>query len=475
MKFLLLAGLIVGPASIDPRVFTFHHENVMGTSCELKVLARSEAEAEIAESAVLAEIDRLTRILSGYDPASEFSRWARTKGEAVKVSPELAEVLALWDKWSTETGGALNPAIESASRLWRRGTMPEAAALEAAVREMRGPHWRLEANHATRLGSAPLMLNSFTKSWVIARATETAMRTGLASGLMLNVGGDLVARGAMSETVAIANPRDHSENAAPLGTLAVRDAAVATSGDYRRGFEIAGQHYSHIIDPRTAKPVGAVISATVVSADAVEAGALATAFNVMTPAESELLAARHPRAEYMLIASNGQRFTSKGFPAMFVPAPAPAIASADVQVEFELARIDSGRYRRPFVAIWIEDKDRFPVRTVALWYDKARWLPELTGWTRGDRLRSMAEGTDIASTVSSATRPPGKYSVKWDGKDQSGKAVKPGKYTIYVEAAREHGGKTLLHQEIDLGTPAVFPLAGGAEISAAKVEVKKTP
>ena len=45
----------------------------------------------------------------------------------------------------------------------------------------------------------------------------------------------------------------------------VHDLAVATSGDYRRGVTIGGQHYSHIVDPRTGMPADNIISSTVVA------------------------------------------------------------------------------------------------------------------------------------------------------------------------------------------------------------------
>ena len=107
---------------------------------------------------------------------------------------------------------------------------------------------------------------------------------------------------------------------------------------------------------------------------------------------------------------------------------------------------------------WVEDGDRFPVRTIALWFNKDRYLPELRTWYRSDRLRSMAEGTDLAHSVSSATRSAGHYTLQWDGKDNQGKPVKPGKYTVYIECAREHGGYDLFHREIDFnGTPNKIP------------------
>lgn len=143
-------------------------------------------------------------------------------------------------------------------------------------------------------------------------------------------------------------------------------------------------------------------------------------------------------------------------------------------VSFELANINAGGYRRPYVAVWIEDANRFPVRTLALWYQKPRWLPDLKAWSRGDRLRSMAEGTDLTRTVSSATRSAGKYTLKWDGKDNQCKLVKPGKYTVFIEAAREHGTYQLMRQEMDFsGAPKQFNLAGNVEIASASLDYRK--
>ena len=145
----------------------------------------------------------------------------------------------------------------------------------------------------------------------------------------------------------------------------------------------------------------------------------------------------------------------------------------ELTVSVELARLD-GRARRPYFAAWVEDADKFPVRTMALWFQRERWLPELRAWYRSDRLRAMAEGTDITRSVSSATRSPGHYTLQWDGKDNQGKLVKPGKYTVYIECAREHGGYDLFHREIDFnGTPAKAQLPGGSEIASAALDYHK--
>lgn len=51
--------------------------------------------------------------------------------------------------------------------------------------------------------------------------------------------------------------------------------------------------------------------------------------------------------------------------------------------------------KRPYVAIWIEDADRRPVRTIALLFQKSRYLSEVRAWHRGDRQRATLEGTEI--------------------------------------------------------------------------------
>src|SRR4051812_48224766 len=80
-------------AAAGSRVHVSHFESVMGTSLEIKVQSRSDVAAHDAEEAVLTEIARLSKILSGYDPESEFSRWFRSSSVPIKVSPELIEVM----------------------------------------------------------------------------------------------------------------------------------------------------------------------------------------------------------------------------------------------------------------------------------------------------------------------------------------------------------------------------------------------
>jgi FAD:protein FMN transferase len=472
----------------------FREENVLGTSFEMKVVASSPAIAERAEAAALGEIVREQAILSSWDAASEFNRWFRTRDRAVPVSPELFEVLATFDAWRVRTDGALDAAAEAVTRTWKsaeqQGRTPSAEALARAVEAVRRQQWKLDGatQTATHLSDTPLAMNSFVKSYIMDRAANEALKTNGVSAVVLNIGGDLVIRGRWTEPVEIVDPRSDAENSPPIEHLMVSDRAVATSGGYRRGFDIGGRHYSHIVDPRTGQPTGHILSATVIAPKAADAGALATAMCVLQPEESARIAETLPGVDYLLVTEDNRRIESTGWhkyqaarPVLNAvakpepsPAPSPQFSEAGMElvIQFDIAQIGFGR--RPYVAVWIEDKDKFPVRTLALWYQKPRWLPELRSWYRDDRMRAMAEGNDITASVASATRPPGKYTLKWDGKDNAGKTVKPGKYTVIIEAAREHGTYQIMRQEVEFdGKPQQFQLPGNQEISSATIDYRK--
>ncbi len=472
--------------------YVFHHENVMGTSLELKFAAISLEQAQVAEQAALDQIDRDSKILSTYDPDSEVSRWLKTSGKPVTISPELFEVLSLFDQWRKRTNGALDASSEVISQVWKNAEraqrLPGAAELALAAASAKLLHWELDASlqTATHLTDVPVRLNSFAKSYIVNRAAENAMAVSHVSGAVVNAGGDLVVRGKMNETIEVVNPRSDSENSAPLGRLAVSGMAVATSGSYRRGFDIGGKHYSHIVDPRTGQTADQISSATVVAENAVDAGALATSFSVLKPEESQRLANSMKNVEYLLITQNGKRIQSRGWQRLELPNMLMAVAASqasgvglwpagfELQINLELARIEGQRTRRPYVAIWIEDKDKFPVKTISLWVEKPKWIPDLKAWYHDDRLRNMAEGSDLTSSFTSATRAPGKYTMKWDGKDNAGKLVKAGKYSVCLEVAREHGTYQIIRQEMDFnGNPKQITLNGNTEVASASVDYRR--
>ncbi len=480
---LILFICFVGVSPVS-QVYQFNHENVLGTSFELKVVASSEQLATSAELVVLEEIDRLNSILSTYDPTSEVSCWQRTLNTEEPVSSELFDVLTLFDQWKVKTGGALNASTGLASALWKKASVnnvpPTTNELAQATATMNRPHWELNTTNrtATHLTTDPLVLNSFVKSYVINKISEKIMSLAGVKGAVINIGGDILVTGSQQERIRVSDPNADAENDQPLGVLNISNKAIATSGNYRRGFKIGEQWYSHILDVRTAMPATDIISATVIANSAVDAGALATAFNILSAEEISKLAKQIPGVEYLIITKTGQPIVSMGWKAFEVISPdvaqrlvGKANGEFELIIDLELARFE-GRFRRPFVAVWIEDKKKESIRNLAVWYNKSRWLPDLKRWYSKNQPGKMEP--DVMGSISSATRSAGKYTLTWDGLDEQGKPVPSGKYTIYIEAAREHGTYQLIKQEVEWnGKPKHLDLPGGIEITSASLDYHK--
>jgi hypothetical protein len=109
------------------------------------------------------------------------------------------------------------------------------------------------------------------------------------------------------------------------------------------------------------------------------------------------------------------------------------------------------------------------VRTLALWVEQPRWIPDLRRWSR---LYSRRE-QDV-SAVTRATRAPGKYELAWDGRDDAGGAVSKGRYTLHLEVVREHGTYQWMSCEFALdGKEFTRALEGaGIEVKSASISYR---
>jgi hypothetical protein len=204
------------------------------------------------------------------------------------------------------------------------------------------------------------------------------------------------------------------------------------------------------------------------------------------PQEGFALLASVPGAHAIVVTADGKEHESPGF-AAFVVAPTAATPTAavdanvwpadwGVQVDFEIkgpAAAAGGRgrggWKRPYVAVWIEDMTGAPARTLCLWIENRRWLPDLRRWAR-----QHAELPEVERLVAQATRKAGVYRLVWDGKDDDGRQLHPGRYTICIEVSREHGTYQLLKHELDLvQTATVHTFPDNVEVANAKLTFGK--
>ncbi len=441
-------------ASRDAMWRAFAYENVLGTHMDLLIARGAEVQVQWAQRAVLAEIDRLTRILSTRDPESVIAAFM-TGGSA--PVPEIADVLSSYGEWSARTRGVISPNLGGAVALWAHaretGQAPDDDALRQAV---------------ATYDPACLNIDALGKAYIVERAVAAA-REHAPAGL-LDIGGDLRAWGEESWIVAVADPRASAENAPPLLTFPLHEGAVATSGGYLRNVTVAGQTFSHVLDGRTGRAANPRNAATVVARDCVTANAIATACCVVERAAEHAALLSHPDVRGFLVQTEAAGKRRGGVLAQLVyngteGASLPLAVHTwppgyAVNVAVNLRDPGVLRYRRPYVSVWIEDAAGRVVRTVSVWGARKKYLLEMSHWREaaGDgALKSVA-------AVTRATRLPGQYSVTWDGRDDAGMPMPRGQYTVAVEINREFGHHVVERTRIDCaGQPATAALRATSE------------
>jgi thiamine biosynthesis lipoprotein ApbE len=480
---LFLALPIAQPSrAAEPQLFNFHHEGVLGTSLDLQVQAVDAQKASAVETAILDEIERLRKILSTYDETSEISRVNATT-DPVPCSQELLDVLGFYDWWTAKSRGAYNGHLGELIGTWKAaekaGAPPTAATLLPIVRSLALPGWKLDrtAHTAQRLTSGTLDVSSLGKGFIISKAVVAA-RTKVPgiTGILLNVGGDIFASGnpapATPWKINVAEPAHNEDNAPPLTQVKLTDRAISTSAAYERGYTFGGKHYSHILDPRTGLPAEGVASATVIAGNSANANALATTLCVLKPEEGLELVKQIQDADCLIVTADGRQLRSPRFALYEIPqakAATPTVAGqpgqwpANYQVSITIVlKTPSGnarQIRRPYVAVWVEDVNGKRVRTVAVWGNAPKYLPDLPEWWK-----VAQQDMQWASTVTRATRPAGQHRIAWDGLDDQGKPLPAGTYTVFLEVNRQHGSHAIGSAKIDCNRlPSQAVIAASAE------------
>lgn len=148
---------------------------------------------------------------------------------------------------------------------------------------------------------------------------------------------------------------------------------------------------------------------------------------------------------------------------------AAPVAAAAQSVTVTIPQVKVSEYHKPYVAVWLEPAAGGPARTLAVWYDikkggnepGTKWLADLrTWWRKGGRSLTMP-----ANGVSGATRAPGAHRIPLPAN------LKPGVYTLFVEAAREEGGRELVSVPLTIPAPK-GRAAGKTELGAITITAR---
>jgi thiamine biosynthesis lipoprotein ApbE len=273
----------------------------LGTLVHLVVTdPRCLAEARRLLAADLAEVDAAC---SRFRADSEIRALRNAHGRPVRVTPLLAEAIAVALRAARLTDGDVDPTVGAAmsavgydrdfDRIPRIGPP-----LPVTTRTV--PGWRevhLEGRSLTLPAGVELDLGATAKAWAADRSAARIFAR-LGCGVLVSLGGDIAVTGPVPQTPKIPKtPKipgipdggwrvrvqdvTGSPDDPPVGSyalIAIRAGGLATSSTAARRWQRGGDVLHHILDPRTGRPAEPVWRTVSVAADScADANAASTA------------------------------------------------------------------------------------------------------------------------------------------------------------------------------------------------------
>lgn len=286
---------------------------LMTTEVEFTIENRDTELANSAIDSAIEEFHRVEARFSEWRNDSEISRANRQAADSpFELSPEAFQLLSAAQSISHQSQGAFDISFSPLGKIWdfRAKSIPNDSIIQDSLKKVGYQKILLDSTDSTLFFATPGMqigLGAIAKGYAVDRAAQIFRRKGIEQ-FSINAGGDLYVAGRIWE-VGLQDPRNSQQLVA---LIPVQNAAIATSGDYERFFEINGERYGHIIDPRTGWPAKDAISVSVLAPLAWQADALATAVFVLGPEKGLQLIEAQENIEAAVLDRSGAFHFSTG-------------------------------------------------------------------------------------------------------------------------------------------------------------------
>ena len=291
---------------------------LLGTYVTIIVIDTDESGPADTVKDAFAEIERLSGLLSRYNPSSELSR-LNGSGQLRHASGELVSVLEQARHYAELTAGAFDVTVAPLVDLYRThfadyDAPPDDDAVAEARRLVGYQMSTLEGNDVALLKPGMgITLDGIAKGYIVDQTVALLKARGM-SRVLVAASGDLSLCGRREDKqpwrIGIRHPRALSGY---YRVLEQGRGGMATSGDYEAAFT-ADFRYHHIIDPRSGLSPAELCSATVLAGDATTADALSVAAMVLGMTEGMELLERLPGVEALLIDKHMNSRATSGFP-----------------------------------------------------------------------------------------------------------------------------------------------------------------
>src|SRR5215475_2563260 len=288
----------------------------MGCVYMIVVYGRKIAPLREAAAAALDEVDRIDRLMSNYKNDSELSRVNREAAErAIKVDPELFEFIAECLRYSRESDGAFDITVGPLMKAWGffrgEGRAPDEAELAEARNRVGYQHVILNQKDGTiffdKMG-VELDLGGIAKGYAVDRAVAVLRQCGVTSALLSAGGSTTYALGAPpgkpAWEIEVQDPVERDKIAT---RVRLKDRALSVSGSQEKFFELNGERYSHVMDPKTGRPVQGVLSVAVITDDGTSGDALDNVFYVLGAERGRTWLSKFPASEVIFFLPDSRK------------------------------------------------------------------------------------------------------------------------------------------------------------------------
>jgi len=266
--------------------------------------------------AALDEVDRIDRLMSHYKPDSPLSRLNREAAAGpVAVEPELFDLIAESLRYSRESAGAFDITVGPLMKTWGffrgGGRLPTDAEIAEVRARIGYHHVILDRSARTIRFDRPgieLDLGGIAKGYAVDQVVALLRREQVAAALVSAGGSTIFALGAPPGRdgwdVDIQDPIAGGRVAL---TVSLKDRALSVAGRSEKSFERDGIVYSHIMDPRTARPVQGMLSVAVLTATGTAGDALDDVLFVQGVERSRAYLASLPATEAIFFLPDAKR------------------------------------------------------------------------------------------------------------------------------------------------------------------------
>ena len=262
---------------------------LLGTFVRIHICA-----TRLDEKAVLSAFDkawkRLNEInerMNVYNEKSDIAKINRSYPNALRVHPDVYQILALSKKYSELTHGAFDITVWPLVVLWKEAQakqeIPSVQEIKRTLEAIGSDKIKLLADDSVQLmhPQTRIDLSAIGQGYAADEVALILRKEGMNS-FLVDTGGEIFAQGFNESgrpwSVGIKDPLHPEEM---MDVVRLSDGGVSTSGDYEKYYEIDQKKYSHIIDPATGYPVNNVVSATVIGENATQADAFSTVLCVL--------------------------------------------------------------------------------------------------------------------------------------------------------------------------------------------------